>query len=285
MIPGLSLVKVGLISLLMVGGGIGLVSWFSSDLPEPTPLEELTDIVHDRVCDGIVEELPTPSIEDGRLLIPPVVGDHHDALRTRLARAIARSGRYEVLLADAPQPESWFEEEVLPAIGPWLSKIPGISVDDDRPPWLLEGRITDRQDDDQGLALSVAWKLRNLTSDGQLVAAGTAEESIESSLLNRDYLRWRIGETSPVLRILAWIIAIVVPWVLLRPLTLEILRKESNGWNAVLWGFAATPGLIVGYWMTAFAAGWGGAVLAIISAAGTLVFSYGWLNWLETTRR
>jgi len=269
----------------MVGGGIGLVSWFSSDLPEPTPLGELTDLVHDRVCGEIVAELPISPTEDGRLLIPPVVGDHHDALRSRLARSIARSGRYEVLLADAPQPESWFEAEVLPAIGPWLSRIPGISVDDDRPPWLLESRITDRQDDDQGLALSVAWKLRNLSSSGQLVAAGAVEESIESSLLNRDYLRWRIGESSPILRILVWISVVLVPWVLLRPWTLEVLRKEANGWNAVLWGLAAAPGLIVGYWMTAFAAGWGGAVLALLSAAVTLVFSYGWLNWLETTRR
>ena len=219
------------------------------------------------------------------MILPPVPGDRNEAIRTRLARAVDRTGRYEVVVAERPRPEGWLESEVLPLLEEWLAEVPGFSGEDDGPGWLLDARVTSRQDDEEALALEVPWKLRDLRQEGRPVATGIAESRIERSLGDADYLRWRIAETSPWGRGVIWLAILFVPWMLGRGLFAEVLRKESNGWNAALWACAAVPGAIAGYVLTAFAAGWGGTVLALGSAVATLVLAYGWLNWLEMGRR
>ena len=284
MIPGLSLIRLMIGSIVLVGGGIGAYALLKSDLPSATPLEKLPDLVHDRVAEEISGELPLPQ-GDARLILPPIQNDRNDALRTRLSRRIDRTGRYDVFPIEAPQPETWFESEVLSRLPDWLEGIPGFSKDSDVAPWLLEARVVERQDDDDALALTVLWHLRDLQEEGRKTATGESEETIEKSLFNGDYLQWRIGSSSPWLRLIGWLAVVLVPWALLRALAVEVLRKESNGWNAVLWLCGAFPGVVAGYFLTAFGSGWGGATLALLSAAVTIVFSYGWLNWLETTRR
>ncbi len=286
MIPGLSITKLLLGTTLLVGAGIGAVSLFSSDLPSATPLEDLPDLVHSRVCDRIARELPEPT-GDGRLILPPITDDRNEAIRTRLARSIDRTGRYDVVLAERPQPDGWLESEVLPQLADWLDEIPGFSSAADRPGWLLDAQVgpRPRQDDEEALDLSVEWRLRNLKDEGRPVAAGTAEERIERSLGDADYLRFRIGETSVWVRGFLWAAILLLPWLLAKALFVEVLRKESNSWNAALWALAAAPGAIAGYILTAFAAGWGGSVMAILAGAATLVLAYGYLNLLEAARR
>ena len=284
MIPGLSITKLLIIAGVVVGGGIGAYSLFRSDLPQATPLDTLPDLVHDRIADEITRELPETA-GDARLILPPVGNDRLDALRTRLARRIDRSGRYEAMLTDAPEPASWWEEEVVPRLPEWLEAVPGIDLDSDVAPWLLEARVVERQDDDDALALAVVWHLRDLRTEGRRAASGDATSQIDKSLFDRDYLRWRIGESSPWFRVIVWLALVFGPWIVLRSALVELLRKESNGWNAALWVGSAAPGIIAGYVLTAFAAGWWGGVSVIGATVATLVFSYGWLNWLDSTRR
>ncbi len=284
MIPGLSLAKMLILSAVVVGGGVGAYSLFRSDLPRATPLDALPDLVHDRIANEVALELPETA-GDARLIIPPLGDDRLDALRTRLARRIDRTGRYEALLTEAPQPESWWEEEVLPRLPEWLDAVPGFDLDDDAAPWLLEARVVDRQDDDDALALSVVWHLRDLRAEGRRAASGDASSRIEKSLFDRDYLRWRIDNSSAWLRVLGWFALVFGPWILLRSILVELLRKESNGTNAALWVASAAPGIFAGYVLSAFAAGWWGGVSTIVSTVLALTFSYGWLNWLDSTRR
>jgi len=284
MIPGLSLPRLVLGSALLVGGGAGAVALLSTDLPPATPLAELPDLVHDRASARIASDLPEPGADD-RLLLPPLPGDRSDALRTRLARAIDGSGRYEVILADRPAPEGWLEAEVLPRLAEWLAEVPGIPAGKERPARLLDAHVSKRQDDDAALAIAVRWRLRDLSADGRTVAAGSAESRVERSLADLDYLRWRIGEIPGALRGAIWVATLVVPWFLARRLAAEVLRRESNGWNAALWAAAALPGVIAAYVLTAFATGWGGASVALLAAAGATVLAYAWLNRLELARR
>lgn len=284
MIPGLSIPRLVIGSAILVGGAAGAAALLSSDLPPATPLEELPDLVHARACERIAAELPEPGV-DGRLLLPPLPGDRADALRTRLARAIDRTGRYEVFLAERPSPEGWFEAEVLPRLAEWLAELPGVPGGEDRPTRLLDARVAERQDDGEAIAIAVSWRLRDLASEGRPIAAGSAESRIERSLADADYLRWRIGEVPAAGRGLAWAAVLVVPWLLARRIAVEILRKESNGWNAALWTAAAAPGVIAAYVLTAFAAGWGGAALAAVAALAAAVLAYAWLNRLELARR
>ena len=102
MIPGLSLVRLVIGSVILVGGGIGAYALLKSDLPAATPLDRLPDLVHDRVAEAIAQELPQPP-GDARLILPPIRNDRNDALRTRLSRRIDRSGRYDVFPTEAPQ--------------------------------------------------------------------------------------------------------------------------------------------------------------------------------------
>lgn len=285
MIPGLSITKLLIGGALLGGIGLGAVYVFSEDLPSPTALDDLPDLVYGRVCTAIAEDLPEPT-GSGRLILPPVPGDRNEAIRTRLARAIDRTGRYDVVLAEQPKPENWFESEVLPTLAEWLAEVPGLSRDeDDRPGWLLDAKVVDRQDDDEALALSVGWRLRDLGEEGRPVAGSESSDRIEKSLGDRDYLQHRIGEIPVVWRGAIWLVVLILPWVLLRGVSVEVLRKESNGWNAALWAVVAVPGVVAGYVLSAFAAGFGGSVMAILAGLGTFVLAYGWLEWLETTRR
>ena len=284
MIPGLSTAKLALVGLLIAGGGVGWYFLGGDSLPPATPLDDLPDLVHDRVVAKVAEELPEPGPES-TMILPPIGEDRADALRTRLALRIDKTGRYEVKQIDAPPPESWWEEELLSIVPEKLATTLGLKDEADLAPWLLEARVIERQDDEEALALSVVWHLRDLRQEGRRVATGTAEESIERSLFDGDYLRWRIADTSPWGRGLLWFACVLIPWLILRSTFIEVLRKESNGWNAALWLVAATPGIAAGYVLTAFGSGWGGGLTALVSIAVTVVFSYGWLNWLDSTRR
>jgi len=284
MIPGLSFTRWWILGALVLGGALGLQARGGTSDPPIPPLPALSALVHDQVAQEIARDLPEPGAEVS-LLLPEIPGDRGSALRARRTGEIERGRRFGSCV-----PTETRTAKELP--GELLSRLPsllGSPVDAARAgspsTWRLSVRIVDRREDEAETSLRVAWHLEDRRGSGIPIAEGAESAEVRHSWLDHEYLRWRVLQTSPVARLSLWLLALLLPWLLLRRAARGILDRESNTGNLLLWSLLATPGILAGFVLTGLAAGGWGTALTIANLPLVLAASYAWLCFLERSRR
>jgi hypothetical protein len=280
--------KKTILGIVLLGGlGTGAVILMSSEKIPIFKLDPLTDLVYARAVDRIVAEVVVPP-NKRVITIPKIEGDGMDAFRGRLQKQLNRRGGVEALVPvknTEKKSSGWLDGKTATLL---RSLAADLFTDDDEketvPQLILAARIRDFTDQDDRVGLEVEWAEGDLSQEGALLASGIVREEIVKSVFSWDYMQVTIGQSSRFWRFVGWTLVVIAFPLLFLPMIRRVLGGDSNLHNAILLLAFSIPGILAGYVLSAFGQGFTGSSLALIGAAASIVYTYGFISLVEDAR-
>ncbi|MCA8924060.1 MAG: hypothetical protein KDD82_19780 [Planctomycetes bacterium] len=266
---------------------------------------EMTDLMKDVAELTEVEfREALPRVRDVNALFLIVSGrsdrDEEVQFEERLAEAVKKSSKYKVIDWSAVRE---FEDST------WLGTIYAKLniIDTSRPPSTFEKAVTvvetlyekanfetdgllwvdvtqfDEGKDGDGLGsrVGVAAKIYSLKRKEVVAEVPEISHGIESPWDLR-YIRYRIGQSSILLRFLAWfVVSITLPWALIQVVR-AVVKKKNNQLNIALLGALTLTSMLVA-WTLLAALGTGfGAWLTVLTVGGLMgYYNYDACDYIE----
>jgi hypothetical protein len=182
-----------------------------------------------------VEAVPRANVPD-QLLVLPFPGDIRDRVQAAVVEAVEERG-----LARVVDPETFKEKaasesdwgslvkDVL-GLGPELPEKAREFLKRHALPGVLLGEAGVKETESDG---SVSLRLRIYDTAGATIYDGTVKRVYKKSLFSWAYLRSRILGVSLAWRLLGWLLFLIVLPLVLSPLLMRRLKRESNVANGI----------------------------------------------------